>query len=163
MKRIPKLNFTQINRFIQQVDQSAEPDDCWLWQGFKVESGYGSFTINGKNFKAHRVSYLLANGSINDELLVLHSCDVRACVNPKHLFQGTPKDNSQDAVSKGRQTKVFGERNGNHKLNRRQVQDIRRMCRERAMTQKAMAKFFGVSETTIYYVSSGERWKKLAR
>jgi hypothetical protein len=162
MKRIPKLNFTQINRFIQQVDQSGKADDCWLWLGFKVESGYGSFTINGKNFKAHRVSYLLANGSINDDLLVLHSCDVRACVNPRHLFQGTPKDNSQDAVRKGRQTKIYGERNGNRKLTRRQVQAIRRMCRERKMTQKAIAKLFGVSGTTVYYVSSGERWENLA-
>jgi HNH endonuclease len=161
MKRIPKLSFTDIDRFIRQVDQSGGPDSCWHWLGFKGENGYGVFAARGENFKAHRVSYMLANGRINDELLVLHDCDTRSCVNPKHLSQGTPRDNSQDAVRKGRNTKVFGERNGNHKLTAWQVRAIRRMCRERLMTQKSIAKFFGVCETTIHYVARGARWKKL--
>jgi len=162
MKRIPKLHFTQINRFLSNVDQSGGIKSCWLWQGFIKCSGYGSITINGEDYRAHRVSYFLANGSIDDQLLVLHRCDIRRCVNPNHLFQGTARDNSQDAVKKHRNARVFGERNGNHKLTKQQVNDIRRMCIERATPQKVVAKHYSVSEATISYIVNGGRWKQLA-
>jgi HNH endonuclease len=160
MKRIPKLHFILINRFISNVDQSGGLNSCWPWQGIIGPTGYGIFTINGKNYKAHRVSYLLANGRIDDNLLVLHTCDFRSCVNPKHLHQGTAKDNSQDAVHKKRNTKVFGEQNGNHKLTQRQVKAIRMMYGDRLASQKAIAKAFGVCEATISYIVRGYRWKK---
>jgi predicted XRE-type DNA-binding protein len=160
MKRIPKLHFTQINRFLRQVDQSGGEMACWRWQGFTRETGYGIFGLNGKSYKAHRVSYFLAHGRINDNLLVLHRCDVRSCVNPRHLFQGTAKDNSQDAVSKRRNTKMYGEQNGNHKLTTKQVMSIRRMCREHKLLQKNIARYYGVSEATVSYIANGGRWKR---
>jgi predicted XRE-type DNA-binding protein len=161
MKRIPKLHFTQIQHFLSYVDQSGAVDSCWLWTGYTCGTSYGVFAIHGKNYKAHRVSFFLANGYIDDELLVLHRCDVRRCVNPRHLFQGSPKENSQDAVRKGRNAKIFGEQNGNRKLTEKQVAEIRRMCRDRVMSQKAIAEHFGVCETTVYYIFHGERWKKV--
>jgi hypothetical protein len=159
MKRIPKLHFTQINRFLSLVDQAGGTTSCWPWQGFIGRTGYGLINIQGEDYKAHRVSYFLANGRIDDKLMVLHRCDVRSCVNPAHLFQGTAKDNSQDAVRKGRNAKTFGERHGNHKLTKRQVEEIRQLCQTRTMTQKNIAKRFGVCESTVYYVAIGERWK----
>ena len=159
MKRIPKLHFTQINRFLSQVDQSGGEAACWHWRGFIRETGYGIFGLNGKSYKAHRVSYFLAHGQIDDDLLVLHRCDVRSCVNPLHLFQGTAKDNSQDAVGKGRNTKVYGEQNGNHKLTAIQVASIRSMCKEGRELRKIIAKRHGVSEATVSYIANGGRWK----
>ena len=95
--------------------------------------------------------------------LVLHRCDVRACVNPAHLFLGTPKDNSQDAVKKGRNTKLYGEQNGKAKLTRAAVLAIRRICKRGGVYQKTVAKRFGVSEATVSYVVHGGRWEKLTR
>jgi HNH endonuclease len=162
-KRIPKLTFPQIDRFWKQVDCSGGRDACRLWTGFLRENGYGVFGLNRKEYKAHRVSYFLEHGRIDDDRLVLHRCDVRACVNPSHLFLGTPKDNSQDAVTKGRNTKLYGERNGKAKLTRADVLAIRRICKRGGVYQRTIAKQFDVSEATVSYVVNGGRWGKLTR
>jgi predicted XRE-type DNA-binding protein len=157
-KRIPKLHLTQVNRFWTHVDRSGGPGACWLWTGYIRENGYGIVGIKGKEYKAHRVSYSIEHGRIDNDRLVLHRCDVRACVNPAHLFLGTPKDNSQDAVRKGRNTKLYGEQNGKAKLTRAVVLSIRRLCKRDGVYQKTVAKQFGVSEATVSYVVNGGRW-----
>ena len=161
MKRIPKLTLTQINRFWMHVDGSDGPDACWLWTGFIRETGYGIACFNSKEYKVHRVSYFIERGCIPNDRLVLHRCDVRSCVNPAHLFLGTPKDNSQDAVRKGRNTRLYGEHNGKTKLTRAEVLSIRRMCRSGQMYQKTVARLFGVSEATVSYIVNGNMWRKL--
>ena len=75
---------------------------CWLWERATTHNGYGQISIGGKIMIAHRYSWELHGGHIPDGLCVLHKCDVRCCVNPDHLWLGTQKDNSQDALKKGR-------------------------------------------------------------
>lgn len=78
---------------------------CWLWGASLKEGkcgGYGQLKVNGKEVTAHRVSYMIHKGPIPKGLYVLHTCDVRSCVNPDHLFLGTQKDNIHDMMKKGR-------------------------------------------------------------
>ena len=75
---------------------------CWLWLAGKLKKGYGQFSVGKKKITAHRMSWELHNGAIPNALLVLHKCDVPACVNPGHLFLGTYSDNIQDCIKKGR-------------------------------------------------------------
>jgi len=75
--------------------------------GTTPDPGYGRFTIGKRIFGAHRLSYMLAYGSIPDGLFVCHRCDNPPCVRPEHLFLGTPIDNIKDSLAKGR---PFGKR-----------------------------------------------------
>ena len=111
------MNITSkdIKRFWSKVNKN---DSCWLWVPPKTDRGYGQFQIkqNGKftSARAHRVSWVIRNGAIQNGLLVCHKCDVPACVNPDHLFIGTALDNNRDMIAKGRKVTTIsrGEKNG---------------------------------------------------
>jgi len=74
---------------------------CEVWLGMRSH-GYGYLWHEGKMLRAHRVAYELHVGAIPDGMIVMHTCDNRACVNPKHLRLGTASDNMRDCVAKGR-------------------------------------------------------------
>lgn len=82
-----------------------EPNSgCWLWTGRVNASGYGIFNgpDYGKTTSAHRTFWIRHRGEIPAGLWVLHRCDTPPCVNPAHLFLGTPLENTQDMLKKGR-------------------------------------------------------------
>ena len=78
------------------------PEECWPWNGVVDQHGYGRVNFMTSTFKAHRVSYEMANGPIDDGMIVRHKCDNPNCVNPHHLEAGTQKQNMKDAAKRGR-------------------------------------------------------------
>lgn len=137
-----------------------KPDGCWLWNGVVLTTGYGQF------FKrlAHRVSYEFYKGAIPAGALIMHSCDVRNCVNPDHLSPGTPKANSDDMVSKGRgrfKMPPAGCDNPNSKFSPGDVAEIRR-AHAMGSSMRALARHYGVAHKTISNLVRGRRYVSAA-
>jgi hypothetical protein len=151
-------------RFWAKVDKRG-PDECWEWTAARSQ-GYGVFYVDGNNKteQATRVVRRITHGvAVPRGLHVCHRCDNTGCVNPAHLFLGTAQDNLADMRAKGRSAYgvLPGERNGFSKLTEQQVRDIRAtyaLCR---VTQRELAKRFGVCRATISYVVRRIRWAHL--
>ena len=92
-------------RFWMKVDRSGGDDACWLWRASAGGSEYGHVwcKADGRHccVDAHKVSFFLAHGSIPDGMQVLHNCNVKRCVNPRHMEAGTPKQNTYGAFRDG--------------------------------------------------------------
>jgi hypothetical protein len=86
--------------FNELVDKNE--DGCWIFNGSLDKAGYGRVFFGYGVIKAHRLSYLLANKTMDHNLCVCHACDVKNCVNPDHLWQGTSAQNTKDKMLKNR-------------------------------------------------------------
>lgn len=156
-----KAPFDRIKaRFWSKVNKT---DSCWLWESAINHHGYGLFSIHYKTRRAHRLSWEWANGEIPKGLFVLHECDVRGCVNPDHLFLGTPKDNTKDMYEKGRANSFPGDRRGESsptsKLTNDSVLAIRALAG--SISTQAIANQFGVSKSTVQAITCRRLWKHL--
>ncbi len=126
-------------RFWSKVDIRST-DECWPWTGAQFYNEYGSFWsgVDTKTELAHRVAFRLSNGSIDEALLVLHSCDYHPCCNPKHLSQGTHKQNTEQMHARSR---------GHTKLSDRDVRALRDLHETGRFTKTQIAQIFSISQT----------------
>lgn len=90
-------------RFWAKADRSGGDQACWEWKAAKSSGGYGTISVNGSTRTASRVAWSLANGKpFPSELLACHTCDNPSCVNPAHIWPGSPWENTADMRAKGR-------------------------------------------------------------
>lgn len=93
-------NDSALARFFEKVEIAA--NGCWIWKAGRLPSGYGRLSYRGSSSYAHRVIFEWIYGDIEQGMCICHHCDCPSCVNPSHLFKGTPLDNMKDRDMKGR-------------------------------------------------------------
>lgn len=153
---------TTKERFLANVNKT---NTCWLWTGYTINTGYGSMRVNSKPTLAHRLSYSLFRGDLDPSILVLHKCDNRRCVNPKHLFLGTHLDNALDREKKGRGNQRKGEEARSTKLTKKQVEEIIKKyvpgknSVDRGYSMYRLAKEYGVSQMSIWGIIHKTTWR----
>lgn len=130
------------------------PNGCWEWQ-MSLTRGYGTFSINGKSYRAHRYAYKISKGELLEGLIIRHLCNNRKCVNPDHLEQGTHRDNKNDSIIAG--THAHGEHHYKATLTDKDVINIARSLK----TNRELAQEYGVTHSMIGYIKRGESWKHL--
>lgn len=144
-----------LQRFWEKIDRT---ETCWNWTGNKNDKGYGHCYFRGKDVPAHRIAWEIEFGVIPEGLHVLHHCDNPGCVNPFHLFLGTNRDNVDDKVRKGRQSRLCGEACGASRCTWEEVREIRRLyaCKWSA---RALGRKFGIAHGTVLRIVKGQTWK----
>lgn len=136
--------------------QVGKKTECWPWRGeVHNYTGYGRVAFGYKKYLAHRLSFFLSSGFIDPDLLVIHACDNKVCVNPNHLSQGDYMANTVDAVLRGRHAR--GSKHGASKLDERDVIVIRRLV-ELGVPQKVIAAAFEVSRSSISTTVNKLHW-----
>lgn len=143
--------------FLRNVNKTSS---CWLWEGSMGPNGYGRVVRNKKNIRDHRFSYTIFKGPIPKGLLVCHSCDIKLCVKPDHLWAGTSHDNIQDAYNKGSKM-GFRSMGPSRKLTANNVIEMRSSYIPRIKGRVFYARKFGVSRTAIDQVIQGMTWKHI--
>jgi hypothetical protein len=160
----------QLAHFWSHVDQSRGHDACWPWIGstFKDRDGYGQFFLCGKNYRAHRIAFMLVKGPLQDDDQSLHRCDNPPCCNPQHLFKGTNLDNIRDRDAKGRQAtgdhtpyerRARGERSGTAKLTEATARELYAL--KGTMSQEKAGAMFHIDQTVVSDLWNHKTWKHI--
>lgn len=137
--------------FWQKVALTADDERCWEWQHTTLESGYGQIVVNHVFQRAHRVAWMLTHGRSTD-LFILHSCDNRKCVNPRHLREGTNQDNMRDMVERGRSKAPRA-----RQMNEETVRQVKEWFQQ-GVAVKDVAAQLGVSRSILTNIRTGRTW-----
>lgn len=149
-----------IDRFFEKIDM--EPTSgCWLWNGARTPRGYGTLKVKGKSWGAHRWSARFISGLDITDKYVCHKCDNPICVNPDHLFVGSPLENTQDCKDKRRlshgTTGPKKPRKGiTHPRAKLTDEDVKAIRTDTRPTRE-LSEEFGVTKTHIKRIRSGTR------
>ncbi len=140
-------------RHLRRNTFSDNSTGCRFWAGAKGDHGYGSTVYRDKRWLTHRLSWYAHFGPIPNGHFVCHACDNRACIAIEHLFLGTPQENVNDMLAKGR---------GHWKSRLKEEQVI--AIKQRLASGESVspiAKHYGVTYATILAIKSGRNWRHI--
>ena len=131
---------------------------CHIFTGTKDECGYGRIWQGKKLVRLHRATYEKLHGEIPKGLVILHKCDVPACINPDHLALGTQGDNVKDMMEKKRNKCNIGSEHPRAVLTESDIPKIKQRL-DNNDTCVSIAKDYGVSEGMIRHIKKNRAWR----
>lgn len=157
---MPRKRSMSLAEYVQANIGPVDANGCRIWQGQRFANGYGRIQRKPRpcpSEVAHRVIYVMARGSVPDEIKIRHRCDNGAggCVELSHLLPGTQADNMADMRVRGRASK--GESHVHAKLTESDIVWARSMAG--IMTQEEIGKRLGVNSSNINKIIRGDSWK----
>lgn len=121
---------------------------CWEWNGSMTKDNYGTIWIHPRSIRVHRLMWELTMGKIPNRRVVCHKCDNPPCINPDHLFLGTPSDNMKDCARKGR---------GGNKLLPADVNEIIDLYNH-GFSNKEISIMYSIHPSNISNMVNGDLW-----
>ncbi len=134
-----------------------DKNGCKKWPYCIDQQGYGKMSWKNQTKRASRIVYECFKEKIPKGLVIRHTCDNPACVNPTHLLIGTLQDNVNDAVERKR-LKV-GEAHHAAKLNEQIVKYIRE--KEMNISNSTLGRKYKVSHKNIERIKTRKIWKHI--
>ncbi len=135
------------HHFVQDpIAGRFDPDTttgCWIWAKARDRNGYGKLCFKGRDWLAHRLSFVRTVGPIPEDLPLDHHCKNRACINPDHLEPVTPAINAQ--------------RGQMAKLDAGKVSRIRSLAGSES--QREIGERFGVRQQTVSGILRRKSWR----
>lgn len=128
-------------------------EGCWGWRGCTDKDGYPLLAYKRKMLRANRVALELDSRPLEPNQYACHTCDNPSCVNPAHLYPGSPAQNMRDAISRGRTQR--GAKQHCAKLSENDVREIRAS----GAATNELASRYGVSPSNILMVRARKTWK----
>lgn len=167
-------NDDEMRKFLYDNSEKITECGCWIWLNGVDKDGYGQTWYRGKNIRAHRASYMLHVGEILSSHVIMHTCDVTACINPYHLKQATQKYNNDDKMIKGRHRVARGDEHYTRKiryaragekcpvakLSETEIIEIRYMFSS-GIKQKVIAEKFNISRTCVSSIVTRRNWQHI--
>jgi len=152
---VDNINLENIQHIIERFESKINKDSlCWIWKGNYFRYGYGYLNVAGKNISANRISWMLHNEKTPGKYFVCHKCDNPQCVNPDHLYLGSPQDNSDDMKKRNRSLR--GELCPASKLSNDDVEQIKKRHKN-GEYQRLLAKEFGVTREHLNKIINGKK------
>jgi len=152
-------------QYLIRIVKTRDDNECWYWPFGKTGNRYGAVVTpkpHRKQLKAHKLAFKIRYGHW-PKPCGLHKCDNHPCFNPRHIFEGTNKDNTEDMIRKGRQAPPrYGVANNLAKVNPEIVKMIRQEYSAGGITQHKLGEKYGISQNAVHAMIARKSWANVS-
>ena len=139
----------------RSIDWKEDEKGCWICTSHSFVKGRPQITRKGLHGWMSHWLWEECFGDVPKGKFVCHKCNDARCINPEHLYLGTPQQNQDDRLLAG--TDVRGEKNPAAKLTEKKVRTIRSLyCKGDG---GELSRIYGVTYATIHNIVRRKTWR----